>query len=61
MPKDSNNPKSFYLSEDENQKVFVNKIIPKKTKKYNFNQSENPTVFLTGGLPGDSKSCIFLL
>ena len=58
MPKDSNNPKSFYLSEDENQKVFTNNIIPKYIKNYDFKSSNNPTVFLTGGLPGAGKSAL---
>jgi len=58
MLKDFNNPKSFYLSEDENQKVFTNNIIPKYIKEYDFKSSNNPIVFLTGGLPGAGKSAL---
>jgi len=56
MKIDPDNPHSFYLSAEGNQRIFEKKIIPKVNKDYDFSPKENPTVYLTAGLPGAGKS-----
>ena len=55
---DTNNPKSFHLSNEENQKVFKEEVIPNIVQLYDFTSSNSPTVSLTGGLPGAGKSAL---
>jgi len=58
MKIDPNNPRSFYLSKEENQKVFNKIIIPSVNKDFDFSFNETPTVYLTAGLPGAGKSSL---
>ncbi len=58
MNLDASNPRSFYLSEDENQRVFEREIIPILNKDFDLSQSKNPTAYLTAGLPGAGKSSL---
>ena len=51
-----NNPKSFYLSDEENEKVFEKKVLVKANRHYDFTPQSNPKVFLSGGLPGAGKT-----
>ena len=60
MKIDPSNPRSFYLSKEENQEVFETKIIPELKKDYDFTKSNDPTVLLTAGLPGAGKSSVVL-
>jgi len=58
MKIDPNNPHSFYLTEEENQKIFEFKIIPTLEKDFDLPKSKHPTVYLTAGLPGAGKSSL---
>ena len=58
MNLDASNPSSFYLSEEENQRVFEREIIPILNKDFDLSQSKNPTAYLTAGLPGAGKSSL---
>jgi len=58
MNPDLNNPKSFYLTEEENEKIFKTKIISTLKKDFDLSESINPTVYLTAGLPGAGKSSL---
>lgn len=58
MKLDPNNPRSFYLTDEENQKVFETKIIPRLKKRFDLSESKNPIVYLTAGLPGAGKSSL---
>jgi hypothetical protein len=53
-----NNLTAFYLSKEENQRVFEKDIIPRFSKRFDFTPSKNPTVYLTAGLPGAGKSAL---
>jgi len=56
--KDKNNPHYFYLSEEENEKIFQEKILPKLISKYDFSPKREPIAYLTGGIPGSGKSTL---
>ena len=58
MNLDINNPRSFYLSKEENQRVFKQEIVPVLKKDFDLSKSKNPTVYLTAGLPGAGKSTL---
>ena len=58
MKLDASNPRSFYLNEEENQRVFEREIIPILNKDFDLSQSKNPTAYLTAGLPGAGKSSL---
>ena len=60
MKIDPNNPRSFYLTIEENQKVFESKVLPILRKDFDFSKSTNPTALLTAGLPGAGKSSVVL-
>ena len=53
-----NDLSTFYLSKEENQRVFEKEIIPRFIKRFDFTLSKNPTVYLTAGLPGAGKSAL---
>jgi len=53
---DESNPKSFYLSEDENEEIFRSAVLNDALKDYDFSPSDKPTVFLSAGLPGAGKT-----
>jgi len=54
--KDTINPKSFYLSELENKTIFEEEVLLEAKEDYNFSYQNNPTVFLSAGLPGAGKT-----
>ena len=56
MKLDPNNPRSFYMTEEENQEVFKKEVLPKLKKRFDLTKSNNPIVYLTAGLPGAGKS-----
>jgi len=58
MNLDINNPRSFYLSKEENQRVFEREIMPVLKKDFDLSKSKKPTVYLTAGLPGAGKSAL---
>jgi len=53
-----NDLSTFYLSKEENQRVFEKEIIPRFIKRFDFTPSKKPTVYLTAGLPGAGKSAL---
>jgi predicted kinase len=53
---DESNPKSFYLSDEENEEVFRSSVLNDALKDYDFSPSSKPTVFLSAGLPGAGKT-----
>jgi len=51
-------PNHYILTPERNKEVFEEKILPKLKDKFDFTSQENPTLFMTGGLPGAGKSGI---
>lgn len=54
--KDTIDPKSFYLSKLENQKIFEEEVLLEAKEDYDFSSRTNPIVFLSAGLPGAGKT-----
>jgi len=58
---DPNSPESFYLSDEENQRVFEEIIIPELKTEYDFSSKDNPTAYITVRLPGTGKTSLLPL